>query len=308
MTVQREIVGRVLHTLPPGVIRRASGRYLAGATVQDAMRCVRALAAQGCGATIAVLGEAAATPAGVEAAVGETHGVLDEISRLDPGHDIRLGVKLTALGLQFDAGLAQSELIALAEHAAGCGVVIEVDMEKSTYVDQTLSAVRGARTRFPEVRAVIQAELYRSISDAESLVAEGIPTRIVKGAYKEGPGVAYKSPEVIRANYLGLVGRYLETGVPVGVATHDEYLIYRVREMAVETGGAPARFEFQMIMGIQESLRSALVDWGLPVRVTVSFGADSHLWAIRRLQENPEVVRHAFVAMANGRPGRRRSG
>ena len=218
------------------------------------------------------------------------------------GLDVRLAVKLTGLGLVFDPDLARSHVVAIAEAAAAAGCAVEVDMEQSGYVDKTLDVVRAARRTMPNVGAVVQAELYRTAGDADGLIADRIPARVVKGAYKEGPAHAYGRPEVIRDSYLDVVRRYLKAGVPVGVATHDEYLIFHVQRIAEELGVSSDAYEFQMLKGIQEQLRAALVRSGHPVRVTVNFGADAHKWALRRLKENPEIVRHMLTSMRQPTP------
>jgi len=85
--------------------------------------------------------------------------------------------------------------------------------------------------------------------------------------------------------------------VHVGVATHDEYLIFHVLRMAEELGASPDAYEFQMLKGIEEEMRAALVHAGHPVRVTVNFGADAHKWSLRRLKENPEILRQMLSSL-----------
>jgi proline dehydrogenase len=211
--------------------------------------------------------------------------------------DVRLGVKLTGLGLVFDSQLARTHLFSIAEAAAPAGCVVEVDMEQACYVDRTLAIVRAARRTMSNVEAVVQAELYRTAGDVGALIADQIPARVVKGAYKEGRTHAYGRPGVIRDSYLDVIRQYLKAGVHVGVATHDEYLIFHVMRLAEELGVSSDAYEFQMLKGIQEQLRAALVRSGHPVRVTVSFGADAHKWSLRRLRENPEIVRHMLTSI-----------
>ena len=298
MTLRRDLIGAALGIVPPAAIRRAAGQYLGGTTVDDAIRCASALALRGLDVTLSVLGEAAATTDQVAAAATENRAVIDALARPGAVQGVHLGVKLTALGLEFDAALAASHLVALAEACERAGVVVEVDMEQAAHVDRVLSIVHTVRGRFTGVQAVLQAELYRSLADARSLVATGIPARIVKGAYKEGPTVAYQLPEVIRENYLALVKMFLEAGVPVGIGTHDEYLVYRSLQLADDLRAEPEDYEFQMIMGVQEQLRSSLLAQGQSVRVTACFGVEAHRWAIRRLQENPELIRHGLATVA----------
>jgi proline dehydrogenase len=293
MTATGRAVSSVLGVLPASVIRRAARRYLGGATVGEAMEAARSLAAGGMPATLAVVGEAAATPEYASQHLRELLAVTGAVA--GASLDVRLGVKLTGLGLMFDPQLAMAHLCTVAEAAVTAGCVVEVDMEQARYVDRTLDAVRAARRTMPNVEAVVQAELYRTAADARALIAERIPARVVKGAYKEGPAHAYALPEVIRDSYLDLVGQFLKAGVHVGVATHDEYLIFHVQRLADELCVSAGAYEFQMLKGIQEQLRTALVRSGHPVRVTVSFGTDAHKWSLRRLNENPEIVRHILT-------------
>jgi proline dehydrogenase len=299
MTATGRAISSVLDVLPASVIRRAARRYLGGATVAEAMGVARSLAADGMPATLAVVGEAAQTPQYADKYVRELLAVTDAVA--GTGLDVRLGVKLTGLGLVFDRQLASTHLLSVAEAAAAAGCVVEVDMEQARYVDRTLDMVRAARATMPNVEAVAQAELYRTASDVRALVADHIPIRVVKGAYKEGRVHAYGQPEVIRDSYLDAVRQYLQAGVHVGVATHDEYLIFHVQRMAEELGAAKDAYEFQMLKGIQEQLRAALVRSGHPVRVTVNFGADAHKWSLRRLKENPEIIRHMISSIGQQR-------
>jgi proline dehydrogenase len=299
VTAAGRALSSVLDVLPASVIRRAARRYLGGATVSEAIDVVRGLAAEGMPATLAVVGEAAETPAYADKHARELLAVTDAVAGTDL--DVRLGVKLTGLGLVFDPQLARTHLLSVAEAAAAAGCVVEVDMEQARYVDRTLATVRAARRTMPNVEAVVQAELYRTPGDVRALIADHIPARVVKGAYKEGPTHAYGRPEVIRDSYLDVVRQYLKAGVHVGVATHDEYLIFHVLRLADELGVSGDAYEFQMLKGIAEQLRAALVRSGHPVRVTVNFGADAHKWSLRRLKENPEIVRHLLTSI--GQPG-----
>jgi proline dehydrogenase len=295
MTATGRAMSSVLDVLPASVIRRAARRYLGGSTVLEAMNVARSLAAQGMPATLAVVGEAAQTPEYADQYLQELLAVTEAVTGTDL--DVRLGVKLTGLGLVFDPQLASTNLLTIAEAAAAAGCVVEIDMEQARYVDRTLDLVRAARRTMSNVEAVVQAELYRTAADARALIADRIPARVVKGAYKEGRTHAYGGPGVIRDSYLDVVRQYLLAGVRVGVATHDEYLIFHVLRLAEELSVSPDAYEFQMLKGIQEQLRASLVRSGHPVRVTVNFGADAHKWSLRRLKENPEIIRHMLTSM-----------
>jgi proline dehydrogenase len=294
MSSVSRVLAAALGVLPPSVIRRAARRYLGGATVAEAVDVARTFAKNGMSVTLAVVGEAATTPAYAERYLHELLDIVATIDATTP--DVRIGVKLTGLGLAFDANLASRNLHVIGTAAAEVGSIVEVDMEQACYVDQTLEIVRNTRSTLPNVEAVVQAELYRTASDVQRLIVDRIPARVVKGAYKEGLGCSYSQTEVIRDSFLDVVRRFFSAGVHVGVATHDEYLVWHVLRLAEELGVSADAYEFQMIMGIQEDLRARLVSNGHAVRVTINFGADAHKWSLRRLKENPEIARQMLAA------------
>jgi proline dehydrogenase len=66
----------------------------------------------------------------------------------------------------------------------------------------------------------------------------------------------------------------------------------------VEKHGLPRdRYEFQMLLGVDEQLRRILLAAGHRLRVYVPYGRDWYPYSIRRLRENPEVARHVLRAM-----------
>ena len=84
---------------------------------------------------------------------------------------------------------------------------VEIDMEASEYVDRTLRVVSALHARHASVRAVIQAYLYRSESDIETLCTQGVPIRLCKGAYKEPADLAFPKKKDVDANYERLMIR-----------------------------------------------------------------------------------------------------
>ena len=74
-TLDRTIV-RLLPAVPKPVVRRLSAPYIAGSSIDDAMRVVRALNAKGQLATIDVLGEEVTTASEAHTIAGHYHEVL----------------------------------------------------------------------------------------------------------------------------------------------------------------------------------------------------------------------------------------
>jgi proline dehydrogenase len=144
----------------------------------------------------------------------------------------------------------------------------------------------------------IQAYLYRSEEDVRAMVREGIPVRLVKGAYLEPESVAFARKRQTDANYLKLMRLLLDGGGPNAIATHDEALIDATRTFARSRGIAPDRFEFQMLYGIRRDLQAWLAREGYRVRIYIPYGGQWYPYFMRRLAERPAnvgfIVRNLF--------------
>jgi proline dehydrogenase len=78
----------------------------------------------------------------------------------------------------------------------------------------------------------------------------------------------------------------------VGIATHDEHFILHALRLMHQLKIPEDRYEFQMLLGVDEELRNILVGGGHKVRVYVPFGKEWYEYSTRRLQENPKIARY----------------
>jgi len=163
-------------------------------------------------------------------------------------------------------------------------------MEESPFVSATLDMVLDMHERHGNTGAVVQAYLRRTLEDVQCLVEADIQVRLVKGTYVESRKVAYRDYDIVRENYVLLLEQLLCGGIYVGIATHDEYLVWHALRLIHRMGLTKDQYEFQMIMGVQEDLRRILVEAGHRVRVTVLFGKDWYEYSLRRLKENPTIA------------------
>jgi proline dehydrogenase len=219
------------------------------------------------------------------------HKLLDSIEKLRL--DANISVKLTQMGLELSPELAERIAGNLAEHARSSNNFLRIDMEDSRLTQITLDIVRRIHARAGmrgAVGVVIQAYLYRSQSDVEQLLADGIRIRLCKGAYKEPPEVAFPRKSEVDANFVALTHLLLDSPVYHGLATHDEAMIAAAKTYAAEHGIDAARFEFQMLYGVRRDLQRKLVSQGYKVRVYVPFGREWYPYFMRRLAERPANV------------------
>jgi proline dehydrogenase len=282
--LDRAIV-RLLPAVPKPVVQRLSSRYIAGPTIDDAIRVVRKLNAKGKLATVDVLGEDVTNPDEARAIAGQYHDVLARID--EEGLDSNISIKLTGLGLELDEQLVRENLEAVVQDAAARGNFVRIDMEDSSTTDRTLQLYRALHGEgYDNLGVVLQAYLRRTPADIPGLDN----VRICKGIYVEPESIAFREFEAVRANYLRCLEALVEQGSYVAIATHDEELIRAALRIARAAGLGHDRYEFQMLLGVRPERADALVADGHRLRVYVPYGTHWYEYSVRRLQENPKMA------------------
>ena len=299
-------IARMLPAVPKPLVHMLAQRYIAGPTLDDACRVVRAANAEHKLATIDVLGEEVARDDEARAIAGAYRDVFETIERQEL--DSNVSVKLTGLGLKLDYGLCRDNLESVVHEAARRNNFVRIDMEDSSTTDDTLRLYRELREAGHEnVGVVLQAYLRRTIDDIRSLADLRPSVRICKGIYVEPPELAYQGYEEVRANFVRALEALLDAGCYVGIATHDEWLIDEGRRIVARRGLGRDDYEFQMLYGVAEPLGNRLVGEGHRLRVYVPFGEHWYAYSLRRLQENPKIAGY-IAADTLGRLVPRRNG
>ena len=270
---------------------KLSSRFVAGLEIDDALRVAEQVNRQGMLVTLDSLGESVTTEAEAMRSADVYHRLLDEIAARKLKSNI--SVKLTQMGLTQDPALAERIAANLTQHARATGNFVRIDMEDSSLTQITMDIVRRIHAQ-PDladaVGIVIQSYLFRSQSDIEQLIADGIRVRLCKGAYKEPPEVAFPSKADVDANYIKLANLLLQSPIYHGLATHDENMIAAAKSFAAAHNIPPSHFEFQMLFGVRRDLQRKLVAEGYNVRVYVPFGREWYPYFMRRLAERPANV------------------
>ncbi|HET7480201.1 MAG TPA: proline dehydrogenase family protein [Rubrobacteraceae bacterium] len=285
--IDKAIAGSV-PVIPRPVVRRISSRYIAGDTLDEAVSTVRDLNKGGCVATIDLLGESTESKADAAATLRDYKKVIDAVEEY--GLDSGISVKPTAFGLTINEELCRANLEEIVEYAGARGRFVRVDMEDSPYTSRTLDMVHTMHERHKNTGAVIQAYMRRSIEDVQPLIESGISVRLCKGIYDEPRKVAYKDFATVRQNYIFLLDELFKGGCYVGIATHDEFLIWHALRLIHQLEVPKDRYEFQMLLGVDEELQSILVNAGHKLRIYVPFGEDWYEYSTRRLKENPKIA------------------
>jgi len=294
LNLTSRLIVATLPLAPKFLVGRVARRYVAGESRAEALETVRTLNADGACATLDLLGEETAERQKAEAAVAEYIGLFEDIER--EGLDANVSIKLTLLGLKIDEGFCRENVIRIAAAAAKSGNFVRIDMEDSSCTDATLRIYEAVHAEFGNLGAVLQAYMRRTLDDVAALPADRPNVRLCKGIYIEPRPLAWKGYETVRANYTAALEKLLRNEVYVGIATHDEHLVCEAEVLIDRLGLTPDRYEFQMLLGVDEEMRRILLGRGHKLRVYVPYGADWYPYSMRRLRENPEVAKHVIRA------------
>jgi proline dehydrogenase len=303
VTLLDRAIVRLLPAVPKPVVQLFSSRYIAGPSLDDAVRVVKRLNGEGKMATIDVLGEEVAREDDARAIAQAYRDVFDEIER--DRLDSNVSVKLTALGLGLSYETCRANLEDVVRQAKENHNFVRIDMEDSSTTEQTLRLYRELREAgHDNLGVVLQAYLRRTLDDIRSLADLRPNVRVCKGIYVEPPSIAFTDADAIRANFVQCLDALLGARAYVGIATHDEWLIGQALRLVKERGLERDGYEFQMLLGVREKRATELVDAGHRLRVYVPFGDQWYAYSLRRLQENPAMagtVARATVGPVLGR-------
>lgn len=279
---------KVVSTSPlsKGVVNR----FVAGYSTADAVKKVTELHKLGIYTTIDRLGESTLDRKDADATVSAYKELLRALADAGQTHMAEVSVKLSAVGQALgDDGekIALENAKQIVEVANEVGTTVTFDMEDHTTIDSTLRILAEIRKSSPTTGGVLQAQLHRTSGDVANNSYAGSRIRLCKGAYAEGPDVAYVERTEIDKAYVRDMRTLLESdGYPM-LATHDPRLIEIGQALATSTGRAKETFEFQMLLGVRPEEQKRLVELGYKVRVYVPYGDEWYAYLMRRMAEKP---------------------
>jgi proline dehydrogenase len=283
-----------------GFAKRAVMRFMPGEKAGDALQAAKRFQPEHISVVITYLGENVKDAAEAHQITRHYCDVLEQIRRLDV--DCEISVKLTQLGHDISPEVSYANVKTIIESARDLRNFVWIDMEETKYVDSTLDLYRRLRQEFENVGVCLQAYLYRTAADLESLLPLKPGIRLVKGAYREPPNLAFPKKKDVDENYLRLSVQLLEAvkanGTRVAFATHDQKLIESITRAARERDIPDGAYEIQMLYGIRTGTLRHLVTAGHRGRILISYGPAWYPWYMRRLAERPAnvlfVLRHVF--------------
>jgi proline dehydrogenase len=284
---------------------KAASRFVAGSSIDEAIRVVKSLNDKGVNATLDQLGEHTTTADEANRAADGIVAVLDEIQKA--GVRSNVSIKLTQIGMGMDDEVCRTNLIRILERAQKYANFVRIDIEDTPYTDITIGFMHDMFARgftAETVGTATQSYLFRAEVDVRNLVEIGTKFRLVKGAYKEPPEVAFPKKADVDANFDTLTSILIDASLaqktilskdgripPIpGIASHDEKRIAFAKSYAEKVGLSKNGIEFQMLYGIRRDLQDKLAQEGYSVRIYVPFGTHWYPYFMRRLAERPANI------------------
>lgn len=295
MSLIDKAVAVSLPIVPKPLVRVFAGPYIAGETLEDQLRVIETLNREGCMVATGILGEFVTRREESEQAVADYKKALDAIAAKKL--DSNIHIKPTHLGLKLDKEFCYQNIRAILEHAKSYTNFVRMDMEDSPTIDDTLELYFRLREEFGNVGCVIQARMRRSLDDVRRLANVGANVRLCKGVYLEPRERAYTDRRIIQENYVMLLDELLSAGCYVGIATHDELLVWEAYRLIDRLGLEPHQYEFQMLHGVERKLRTIVRAAGHRLRVAVPYGPSWYPYSIRRLRKNPEITGYVLKSI-----------
>ena len=261
-------------------------RFIAGEDRATALKNIKSLYDQGFLCTVDVLGESVHTEDQAIAAKSEYLALLKDIETFRRPVDISAKVSALGMDISFDLCKKNTEdLIDAVRHHT-----IRFDMEGSGLTEQTMKLGLELQKTHKNLGVVLQAYLRRTDQDVQSVIEQGVSTRLCKGAYKEPDAIAYQSMDAIRENFLKQAFRLLKEGNLPAIATHDEVLIEKIIEFIEREKISADSFYFELLYGVRRDIQKALLDKGYQVRLYVPYGKAWLPYTLRRLAERKENI------------------
>jgi proline dehydrogenase len=269
------------------VTRDVVRRFVAGETIDDALRVTRILTGDGLQVSLDHLGEDTRDTATARAAVDAYISLAQRLADEGLAARAEMSVKLSAVGQALDESMALDNASAICDAARAAGSLVTIDMEDHTTTDSTLRLVGLIRQDFPNTGAVLQASLRRTEDDCRSLGVPASRVRLCKGAYQEPALLTWRRPDDVRAAYLRCLSTLIAGGALPMAATHDPKLVEATGRLVRDIGGPGFKHEYQMLYGIRPDEQHRLVAAGETVRVYVPFGVQWYGYLMRRMAERP---------------------
>jgi proline dehydrogenase len=267
--------------------------WVSGNTHEDALSSARISNGKGISAIVNFLGEDTTDERVIHQTVNEYIMLLDllETNSLDGS----ISIKPTQVGLRIGVDSCFFNLRQIAKKARSLDKFMWLDIESYPFVEDTIAIYLKLLRDYKEIGVAIQSYLKRSSSDLLHLLEQNANIRLVKGAYTENDGIAFRSIDKINSNFSELMKMIFSSSddkrnTIFAIATHDPRLINEAIELSRKLGTDKRKFEFQLLKGISDEMKISLAKQGFKVCEYIPYGNQWLPYSVRRIKERKRNI------------------
>lgn len=198
-------------------LRFGASRFVAGETIEQSVAVIKELNKMGLAVTIDYLGEFVDNEKEANERTEHSIEALNAIGR--EKLNSQLSLKMTSMGLDISDELVMNNMRRILEAAKKNNIFVTIDMEDFSRCQKTIDIFKQLRAEYDNVGTVLQAYLYRVEGDVEDLNTFHPNLRLVKGAYKESPEVAFPEKKDVDENYKKIIKQHLLNGNFTAIAS-----------------------------------------------------------------------------------------
>jgi len=288
------ILAKTISLTPKSIAKMFARQYVAGESIEEVLKVAERLNQQGFKTTIDILGEHCRNKSEISQVVADYKELYKKINerRLDSN----ISIKPTHIGLDISYDTALNNLANILNNANQFDNFLRIDMESSKRTDHTLNIYNELIKNSSNVGIVLQAYLHRTYSDLKNLKnLNNLNFRICKGIYNESSEIAFKDSEDINRNYLKIVEYAFQNNIYIGIATHDKRLIKQCYQLIDKYNIDTSNFEFQVLYGVPiEEYLNKHKEKKYNIRVYIPYGKDWYKYSLRRIKENPNILKYVL--------------
>jgi proline dehydrogenase len=267
--------------------------WISGSTYEDAVSSARISNGKGMSAILNFLGEDTTDERVIQQTVNEYIMLLDLLE--SNSIDGCISVKPTQVGLRIGVDSCLFNLRQIAKKAKNLDRFMWLDIESYPFVEDTIAIYLKLLKDYKEIGVALQSYLKRSSSDLLHLLEQDANIRLVKGAYTENDEIAFRSMDKINSNFLELMKMIFNSSdgkrnTLFAIATHDPRLVNEAIELSKKSRTVKRKFEFQLLKGISDEMKTSLVKQGFRVCEYLPYGNQWLPYSVRRIKERKRNI------------------
>jgi proline dehydrogenase len=272
---------------------QAALRFIGGETLDQCVQIAQAINRQGVAVSIDYMGESTRDLETAEAASQEFLKVIAAI--VSQKLDASVSYDLSHVGMVIDPELGYKNARVLALAAQEAGLEMMISMEGPDRTGLILDTHARLCAEFDNIGITLQAFLYRTPADLETVLERPGKIRLVKGAYDIPGSLGLPRGPELEAVYLRLAQKLVQSGHSCSIATHDPNLLDAIHQFIEGQGHPSGALEFEMLKGVTPDRLQGMQERGYRTRLYLPYGQEWYLYLCNRLAEFPPNVYQAII-------------